>query len=87
MESYENIVRTRKPRVKIKTAGLCDENVILMEDYYMTKRPDLDALLDFNPHVVGTPGQFLPQMRALIRLCQSQTERMAIHGDKLVPFD
>ncbi len=58
-----------------------------MEDYFCIKRPDYTQLQSMNPEVIHTPGLYQQQIRSAIRLCQRQTERMAIHKNALVPFN
>jgi len=62
----------RPPRSeKFKVANLDSEMTIQMEGYYCIKRPDFLILEDINPEVIRSPGLYMQQMGAAIKLVSS----------------
>lgn len=71
---------------KIKSGLDTSSNTIKMEGYYMNKAPDFDIFTRHNPQITKEPMEYHKQKNAFIDLVKIQTEQMAIHKNRLVPF-
>lgn len=70
MDQYASAVRTVKSE-KFKAANLESDLTMEMEGYYCIKRPDFTILEDINPEVIGSPGLYMQQIGAAIKLVSS----------------
>jgi len=81
----EEVDSMAPPRQRMKVIG-SDIDKTPQKGYYHIKKPDPEILSTYNPSVVGSPTQYMPQIQAFVDLTLGFTERMAIKKNKLVPF-
>jgi hypothetical protein len=56
MQIYKDILNKRKKKkLKIKSVSKETRNTLLQTEYFYTKKPDINSILEFNPEVIDRP--------------------------------